>query len=92
MKIRERAAVLRPPARARLHFDSDCELAAAPDEIDLSSRRRPLVRELAAAAGVRDLGPQLMEDERLEQRATLGALKRLAQAPRETAGEGTAGV
>src|SRR3989304_5021079 len=59
MQVDERAPVFRPPAGARLHFDADRALAAAPDEIDFRSRGRPVVRELAAATRVRDLRAQL---------------------------------
>src|SRR5258706_7029142 len=45
VQVRERPAVLRPPALTRLHLDPDCVPAAGPDEIHLRPRGRPIVRE-----------------------------------------------
>src|SRR5947209_3985074 len=63
VQVRERPAVLRPPSRARLYLDPDGVPTAGPDEIHLRTGSRPIVRELAPAARVRDLRAQLVKHE-----------------------------
>src|SRR5713226_5518412 len=83
VQVRERPAVLWPPACARLHLDPDSVPAASPDEIHLRPGSRPIVRELASATRVGDLRAQLVKHERLEQRTALGSFERFAQPSRQ---------
>jgi hypothetical protein len=74
---RSAPGVFPPIAVRRLHLDAHRPLAAAPDEVDLAARRGAPVADLSPGPGDRHVRAQLVQDERLQERAAFGTFEGL---------------